>query len=118
MLEVPQLVKMGSRWIFIFSNTVECHSKAWMELTGQEAMTGIYYCPAGGPTGPIYIDQTKPLRADPNGTYYSGKLVFTPQSGWDLIACIFHPANGGFQGIISDPLPLGFTINLEKELKR
>ena len=106
MLEVPQLIELDGRYILIFSNTKECHSQAWLESNQQEPLTGIFYCPAENPTGPIHLEHTMPLRADANGTFYSGKLVRAPWGGWTFVACIFRPLNGSFQGVISDPQPL------------
>lgn len=103
-LEVPQLVKLESRYVLLFSTGVGQVSSA-RRARGETPVTGTYYFTADGPLGPFH-GPARVLYGDPGGSLYAGKMVQDPSGAWVFLAFRYNSAEGEFLGELSDPYPV------------
>lgn len=96
-MEVPQVVTFHQDTYLLFSSDVETQT---FDRRADGTGTGTYYVKAGGPLGPFPVGEARPLRADPQGSEYAGKLV--RQNG-SLLYIAWERGSEGFIGALTDP---------------
>lgn len=102
-LEVPQIAAVDGRHVLIFS----CLSP---ELTEQRRAAGerggVWAVPVDSPTGPYDVEKATRLTDE---SLYAGRLVQDQDGSWWLFA--FHNVDdtGAFGGLLSDPIPVGWS---------
>ncbi len=114
-MEVPQWVEIEGRSYLVFSATAEVHSAHWRQRTGRQPVTGAYYMVADGPLLPYRRLDDDPLVGDPNGSYFSGKLVQDSAGRWQFMAFRLFGRDGVFIGDLPDPMPV--TIGNDGRLR-
>lgn len=101
-LEVPQIVSIDGRTLLLFS----CDTSA---LTGARADThqtgGIWALEPTSPLGP-YNAEDAYLIADER--LYSGRVIQNRDGEWMMLAFENVTGDGGFGGVLSDPLPIAW----------
>ncbi|MGX5682501.1 glycosyl hydrolase family 32 [Schumannella luteola] len=97
-LEVPQVVEIDGSVVLLFS----CDSPA---LAGSRAggTGGIWAARGDSPTGPFDLAGAR-LIADES--LYSGRVIRARDGRWVLLAFENATSDGGFSGVLSDPLPV------------
>jgi beta-fructofuranosidase len=106
-LEVPQLVKIQSRYYLLFSVQASAHSALRCKQTRLELVTGTHYLIGDNPLGPFQFSTDELLVGDRIGSLYAGKLVPSPDGKWVLLASHLFAPDGTFLGELGDPLPVG-----------
>ena len=97
-LEVPQVAEIDGRFVLIFS----CDSTHLAgERSGQTG--GIWAVEADSPTGPFDIAEAVLLASE---ALYSGRLIQDRDGTWQMLAFENSTDDGGFVGILSDPIPV------------
>jgi beta-fructofuranosidase len=106
-LEVPQLVRINSRYYMLFCTARSNHSAVRRARTGPNgSWTGTHYLVAETLTGPYHLLTDEGLVADDAGTYYAGRLVEDPSGQLVLLAWRQWDETGRFAGDLSDPAPV------------
>jgi beta-fructofuranosidase len=97
-LEVPQQIAVDGSNLLLFS----CDSPA---LAGARAgeRGGVWMLPTDSPTAP-YAAETATLLADDR--LYAGRATRDRSGGWVLLAFENRTEDGGFAGVLSDPIAL------------
>jgi beta-fructofuranosidase len=103
-LEVPQVEKVGDRWILVFSCGLEEIGPARRErLTGERG--GSYWVEGPGPIGPFDVRDARPFEAP---GLYSVRIVRRRDGSWAALG--FHTGDRGpFAGALSDPFDPPFA---------
>lgn len=100
-LEVSQMVRVDGRDVLVFS-------AAASDVLGPgiDAVTGTYTAPADSELGPHHLERAEPVRA---AGIYAGRVVNDRDGRPVLLGFVDSGAEGGFAGVICDPIPLGLT---------
>jgi beta-fructofuranosidase len=109
-LEVPQLIKLNSKYFLLFSTGSEYHSAQRLKRTKIEAVTGTHYLVADEPLGPYNYIADRFLQGDQFGSLYSGKIIQNKNGEWKMMACNNRSKDDSFIGAITNP----FSVQLEK----
>lgn len=105
-LEVPQLVRIQSRYYLLFCAQAYVHSAQRRQQTDVEPVSGTHYLVADDPLGPFRFSTDEFLVGDPVGSLYAGKLVKGPDDEWYFLAWRQFAPDGAFIGELRDPLPV------------
>jgi hypothetical protein len=97
------LIRYDDRWYLTFCSDLPTQSDQ-RRATG--AGTGTYYLRADGPFGPHHLVDARPLKADPDGSTYAGRLIDRGSAGLAFLAWERVGPNASFIGAISDPIPV------------
>lgn len=107
-LEVTQTICLDGQWVVLF-----CAAEKDVCRDDVLAGWGTYSAPADGPLGPFHLDRAELFA--PN-VYAARAVLFRGQ--WVLFGFISDGTEAGFDGVISDPLPLDMTNRGTVELTR
>lgn len=106
-LELPQVVRIDSRYYMLFCNARSNHSAVRRARIGPNGGgSGTHYLVAETLTGPYRLLTNESLVADEAGTYYGGRLVEDPGGQLVLLAWRARDEAGRFAGELSDPAPV------------
>jgi beta-fructofuranosidase len=104
-VECPQLIRLGNRYLILFSCLGEDHSAVRTRRLGKAGATGTYVFSAPTLEGPYSATSAPIADADGLGPLYAGKLVRGDAADWAFMA--FRGAGDrDFVGELTDPLPL------------
>jgi beta-fructofuranosidase len=103
-LEVPQLLRAGSRWAVIFSARETDASAARAARSGSVAEAGVHYLIGDDPLGPFRVAPGRFLLGDQVARFYAGRILEW-KSGFVLIAWR-DQVDGQFVGELADPIPV------------
>jgi beta-fructofuranosidase len=103
-MEVPQVVRIESRYYLLFSTVARFHSKARRARVASPPETGIHYLVAENLTGPYHYLTDDFLLGDAVGRYYGAKLIKDPQGGWVLLPMLYLDESESFIGAMGDPV--------------
>ncbi|WEK62214.1 MAG: family 43 glycosylhydrolase [Candidatus Microbacterium colombiense] len=100
-LEVPQVAEIDGRFALLFS----CDTT---HLAGERAgqVGGIWAVETDSPTGPFNVADAALLASD---ALYSGRLIQDREGSWQMLAFENSTDDGGFVGILSDPVPIRWS---------
>lgn len=118
-LEVPQMIRIGSRYYMLFCTARANHSTARRARIGPHgSWTGTHYLVAETITGPYRLLTDEGLVADDVGTYYGGRLVEDPSGQLVFLAWRQWDETGRFAGDISDPAPVRCSADRRLEVDK
>ncbi len=123
-LEVPQLVRVGDRFLLIFSCGAKHLARNKVEHLEQSSWTGTYCLVADHALGPFDVRQSRMLVGDAFGSYYGGKLIEDRSSRLQFMAFKAYDREGQFVGELTDPFPFEFEggisprVDLSDDLRR
>ena len=95
-LEVTQTICIDGKWILIF-----CAAERDVLRDDVVAGWGTYCAPADGPVGPFHLDKAELFA--PN--IYAARAV-SFRNEWVLLGFLSDGTESGFEGAISDPVPM------------
>ncbi|MHC9043212.1 family 43 glycosylhydrolase [Microbacterium saperdae] len=100
-LEVPQIAEIDGRFALLFS----CDST---HLAGARAgqVGGIWVVEAESATGPFNVADAVLLASE---ALYSGRLIQDRSGTWQMLAFENSTDDGGFIGVLSNPVPVGWS---------
>jgi beta-fructofuranosidase len=104
-LEVPQLVRLGGRWLVLFCASSADHSAARLARPGTVAETGTHYLVGTNQLGPFCLERDDFLVGDPVGRHYAGRLLEFGGT-WHFFAWENVGPAGEFRGLVTDPMPV------------
>ena len=96
-IEVTQTICLDGRWFLLF-----CAAESDVLRHDVVPGWGTYCAPADGPTGPFHLDKAELFA--PN--VYAGRAV-NFRNEWVLLGFLSDGTASGFEGAISNPLPMG-----------
>ena len=100
-LEVPQVEVVDGAAVLIFSIAAGDISKRFR--IRQTLATATYVCRGQSLLGPFDLAGARPVTIP---HLYSGRLVHRRDGSWVMLGFVDLEADGGFVGIIGDPIPL------------
>lgn len=104
-LEVPQIFTLGGRWYCLFSVGSEHWSEAAGGHLGSRPIRGTHYLIAEEFSGPWRLAPGPVLTSRSETELYAGRVVFA--AGRPQFMGFLHDApDGGFVGVISDPMEI------------
>ncbi|MBM7505890.1 glycosyl hydrolase family 32 [Agromyces aurantiacus] len=103
-LEVPQLERIGGRWVLFFSAYEWAHSAA--RVADGLAVCGTHYLVADDASGPFTLETRQFFSGDPRGELYAGRVHRTRDGGHVFLAFLQYVDGGPFVGGLSDPFPI------------
>lgn len=109
-LEVPQVVRVGERWVCLFCTAGEHWSRAYAASYGGPPVTGTHYLIADSHLGPWSVAPGRFFDADASGSRYAGRLVQDGNSLFEM-AFLGNTPDGEFIGALSDPVPVTIGVD-------
>lgn len=100
-LEVLQTLEVDGQWVCVF-----CMCDRDVRRPGLPKVTGTWSMPCDGPAGPFHPERAEPIDVRGN---YAGRIVQLPQGGQALMAFVDVDAQGGFGGMLGNPVPVMLT---------
>jgi len=107
--EVPQYLELGGRSYLLFCTSVRRTSearRAALASRGARPETGTHYFVADAPQGPWRLGDGPFLASDATTSLYAGRIVEDPAGRPVLLGTIGFQPDGGYLGIVSDPIPV------------
>jgi len=104
-LEVPQVLRVGDKWVCLFCTAGDHWSAAYRAAYPGAPVTGTHYLMADDPEGPWSIAPGPFLDGDATGGRYAARLVET-ENGLFEMAFLGTTAQGHFIGALSNPVPV------------
>lgn len=102
-LEVPQLVRIGGRWLIAFCTGTGDHSEARLARPGAVRESGTHYLEAAEPFGTYRVAEPPFLLGGPECPYYAGRFL-RHNGQWHFFAWRGYGDSGEFVGELSDPM--------------
>lgn len=99
-LEVPQLVRAGSRWALVFASDEATQGSAGL------GGTGTFHLLSDHPFGPFDGDDVRTIDAGGPPTTYAGRIHHRADGSRWFLAWIRHDHAGEFVGAVADPVPV------------
>jgi beta-fructofuranosidase len=101
-LEVQQVEVVAGRPVLVFSCLPE-------QVSGEGRTVGPIWCvPCDSVLGPFDTSRAVPVTGE---NLYSGRLIRDRAGQWVMLAFLNLDAEGGFIGVISDPIPVSWTAD-------
>jgi len=104
-LEVPQVLRVGERWVCLFCTDAQHWSDGYRRGYAGVPVTGTHYLIADDPRGPWSIAPGPFLDGDATGSRYAARLVETEDGIFEM-AFLGTGPDGTFVGALSDPVPV------------
>lgn len=102
-LEVPQLLRIGGRWLIAFCAGAGDHSAARLARPGAVRETCIHYLVAAERFGTYTVAEPPFLLGGPDCPYYAGRFL-QHEGDWHFFAWVGYDDTGEFVGELSDPM--------------
>jgi beta-fructofuranosidase len=109
-LEVPQVFRIGQRWVMLFCTGAEHWASHYIKASGETPVMGTHYLMADHHLGPWRVAPGRFLDGSLPCHRYAGKIV-EHQGALQLLGFLHFTPDGDFVGVVDDPVPVRVTAD-------